>query len=380
VLGHFDWLDSKTARYFPSQPFQPNVTYTLQMKSGVAGVNGQRVRRQLTWTFQVRPPRVVYITSGVTNRELWTVGLDGASPKQLTHTNSSIFDFDAAPDGDTVAYTAYNEQNGLDLWLIDRDGSDAHRLLDCGKDRCQAPVWSPDSSRIAYSRQSTGLTQNGPLGAPRPWLANVQTGETSPVYTDTQIIGYGASWSPDGKWLASSDGIKGEIHLLDLDTRKVISFTSNTGMLGSWSPDSRYLLYTNIVSGDTDPRTVVMQADLTTGAIITLFGETTQDRDYGYQVPAWSPAGSQIVLSLKADAASPANQLWLLQQDLIDGPMIAAEPGYTYDFYHWDPWGQALVFERAQLGAKYSPEVVVWHPDTGLQVIAKEATQPLWLP
>jgi Tol biopolymer transport system component len=83
-------------------------------------------------------------------RELMVVPANGGTPKQLTFTGGEIFDFDTAPSGDYVAYPVLNDKKGFDLWLVERSCKSPHRLLDCGANRCNSPVFSADGNTIAY--------------------------------------------------------------------------------------------------------------------------------------------------------------------------------------------------------------------------------------
>jgi dipeptidyl aminopeptidase/acylaminoacyl peptidase len=268
----------------------------------------------------------------------------------------------------------------MDLWRIARQGGEPQLLLDCAGERCSQPVWSPDSRRIAYSRQPAAIAPGAPPGAPRPWLLDVQSGQSTPVFDDSQIIGFGASWSPDGKRVAIYDGIAGELQVVELDSGEVVLLSSNTGTTGEWSPDGRYLLYTKVESGETSTHTMVMRADFTSGEIATLIGKGAEGHDAAYSVPDWSPAGDQLVLGLRLDPGSPEKHLWVIQPDYLGGAMIADEPGYTYSFYSWDPWGNAIVMQAFRLGTSEPSEVMLWTAEGGLRSLAKVAMLPDWLP
>ncbi len=326
-----------------------------------------------------RPSRVVYISAQGGQRELWTVGLDDQPPEPLTQTGGRVYDFAAAPDGKQVAYTVLNESQGVDLWLVDRSGRSPRRLLECGSSRCTAPAWSPDGKQIAYSREAASLTPNSGPGAPRPWLVEVPTANTRPLFQDGQIIGYGASWSPDGRRLVSYDGISGGLRVAELATGKFEFLPANTGALGAWSPDSRYLLYTRVEEIDAGFRTVILRTDFNSGETSVFLGNDDQ-RDHAYALPAWSPDGKYLLVGLQNEPGNPARQVWQIQPDLIEGPVIAGEADYTYSLYQWRADGGAVAMQRSRLGTVSGPEVLVWTADGGLKVLAENAMLPQWLP
>ncbi len=198
----------------------------------------------------------------------------------------------------------------------------------------------PQVPGLAYNLEAAGITPDAPPGAPRPRIINLSTGQDRPVFSDPQTTGYGISWSPNGNWLASYDGINSLIRVVNLNSGQQMTLPSNYGTTGAWSPDSCYFLYANVVSGANDrPITILYQADFQTGETGIFLGQASDEVDYAYRIPAWSPSGSQIALVMRADPPNAAQQIWLISPDVLGDPVIAREPNYSYGFYHWDPLG-----------------------------------------
>ncbi len=363
----------------PTKPYLGDLV--VHMVPGKIGSDGGWLRKDVSWNLTVRPTMIVYMNYVEPKRELMVVPANGGTPKQLTFTGGEIFDFDTSPSGDYVAYSVLNDKKGFDLWLVERSGKNPHRLLDCGANRCNSPVFSPDGNTIAYNREPAGLTPNAPNGPPRPWLVTVETGDARPVFSDQQIIGYSALWSPDGNWLASYDGLANQIRAVNLKSGQQVTFPSSLGMLGSWSPDSNYLVYPNFITGtDNKTRTFIYRADFKSGELGILVGIAKSDDDFVYSAPEWSPTGKQIAFSMRIDPQKPDRQVWVIDPGTLGGPVIAKEPGYTYDFIQWDPWGAGLFIQQASLKNTYNPQVATWYPMQGLQVVAENAMFPHWLP
>jgi len=386
VGGTFTAVDPQTVEFRPNRPLQPGVEYSLRLAPAALGQNGENLRRDWVKTVRVREPLIVYMTIQEGNRELFSVDLQGKNPRQLTQTNNLVFDYAVSPGGDWIAYSAINDQKGVDLWLVNRDASQTRKLLDCGTGQCESPAWSPDGRQIAYTRKLPGLESGTAPGLPRPWLIEMDSGANRPVYADQQILGYGSVWSPDGKWLGTIDGMTKAIRLINLDSGQDVIIPSNTGTLPSWSPDSRTLWFTTVEKKGDFYQSTIQSADFETGEITTIFGKDPTSHDYAYGSPAWSPGGGeanpgdQVIISYRPTIESPARHLWLVNPNTLGGPLIAAEEDYSYDLYSWDAWGENIVFRRIRLGAVYNPEVILWRPGEENQVIASTASFPQWLP
>jgi Tol biopolymer transport system component len=377
--GKIKWLDSRTLQFVPASPFQPDTDYKLILRAGSLTAKGRAVKSDQVWQARVRNPLIVYLNVADKKSILWTMDLLGNPVQQLTPETIKIISFDASHDGEFVIFASGNAQGGVDLWRVSRAGGDASILLDCGHDRCTAPAISPDSARIAYSREAAGPSPDLPFGSPRTWVLDLQSGQNNAVYADQQIIGYGPSWSPDSKKLATFDGLADQIRLLDLTDNQQYIFPSNTGGPITWSADSAKLMFTDIQQGESGLRTRVRLADLTLNDSSTLLGQN-DDHDYSYYSLAWSPAEDSVVLGFRVSDDQPAQVFWLFDPGILDGIIIAEQEDYTYNSPLWNPWGTALVFQQYKLRGKFKPQIGLWEPSFTKPLILTEGLMPHWLP
>jgi len=378
VPGKFDWQNDHTLLFIPSSPYPQNVTVHLGRSR--IGIGGVWLRQDVNWKLSVRQPEIVYMGYSNPQRELMVISPTGGKPHQLTNTGGKIFDFDTSPIGDRIVYSIANKNNGLDLWLVDRDGQNTHRLLDCGADLCSSPAWSPDGKLIAYNRQPAGLTPAAPPGAPRLRIVDATTGMDRPVFSDSQTIGSGALWSPDGNWLASYDGVASQIRVVNTKSGRQVLLPSTLGLLGSWSPDSAYLIYPNPFTDSLGTRTVLYRADFKSGEVGAFIGKDSDPSDYDFGNPAWSPDKTDILLDLRINPSKPDRELWMYRPATMDGLLIAQEMGYSYDYFRWDPWGAHLVIQVAELNKPFSPQIDIWQSGQSLKKIADNGMFPHWLP
>ena len=380
ITGRFTWnQDGRSVTFWPVQPLLPNQKYTLQLAPGVVGQSGRSLRRALTWQVQVRSPAVVYLADSLAP-EIWLAGIDGEHPRQLTSTGGKVFDFNAAPDGGRVVYSAQNGQQGIDLWEVDRQGGQPRLLLPCQADWCVNPAFSPDGAKIAYSRRWASLSDGAPPGVPRIWTLDVAAGTTSALYDDPNVGGYEPVWAPDGRHLAFFDGLSLGVRVLNIQGGTDFMLDSDSGMVGEWSPDSRQLIYIDHETTDTGLYVVVYVVDVQTQQVRRVLGEDQGPMDYS--VPTWSPDGEWVTVSVRLLNGSPSKQIWRMRLDGSQREEITDDQLYTHAACRWDPAGQALVYQRLALGASAArPEVVVRNQAGGkILLLVEDASQPRWIP
>jgi TolB protein len=375
------------ARFMPAEPLEPGVTYTAKIAAGAVSTAGRVLRSDVVWSFTVRQPGLVYIAPATSGPpEIWRVNLDGNNATVLTETGGRVFDFSLSGDGQRLVYSAINQQDGIDLWLMDLPIASAEAtlpprlLVDCGRDRCTVPAWAPDGARIAFSREETGLAPDAPPGPPRVWTVNVDTGEAAALYVDSQVLGYGPTWSPDGKRLAFYDGSVSGIRVVEIATYEEMVLPTRMGLVGTFAPDGQQMLFNDVSVSENLVNSILYLADFNTRAVSEPFAADAPWSDYG--VPAWSPNGEWLAVSLRDQTNTPGKQLWLMRPDGSEARAITRDPGFTHGGYRWDPWSRRLVIQQVALGTPFpKPELVVWNLDTGQsQVVAVDATLAEWQP
>ncbi len=379
IVGSYRWADDKTLQFIPREPFQPDAVYTLAFAPGALTANGRQLKETASWDVRVRPPLVAYIVAEQGQGRMWTVEPQSGKNNPITDESLKVFDFDVAYSGEFIVFSAFNEQNGVDLWRVGRDGGNPVFFVQCGPDRCTVPAVSYLDRRVAYVREAASPSPDLQFGAPRIWVLDPETRQNGPLYEDPQIIGYGPVWSPDGTRLSSFDGLAKEIRLLDLITGNQLTIPSLIGNPVTWSGDGNTLVFIDMEINEFGIYTQIRQAKLITNEIVSMFGENDK-RDYRYNSLAWSPMEDELVIGLQFKENDPAQVLWLIDPITLGGQVIAEQPGYTYTDPQWDPWGRALVFQQFKLKGTYKPGIGMWMPGFEEPVVIAEGLMPRWLP
>ena len=127
--------------------------------------------------------------------EIITVPVEKGDARNLTNT-VGVMERDPAwsPDGKSIAY--FSEESGeYALVIRDQKGDRPGRKIDLGEPASfyYRPVWSPDSTKVAYSDRRLNL-----------WYVDVATGTRVKVATNP--IGFNGDvleprWSPDSRWI-----------------------------------------------------------------------------------------------------------------------------------------------------------------------------------
>ena len=81
---------------------------------------------------------------GAAGTEIYTANADGSDPRRLTVNTVADTDPAYSPDGSKIAFTRSN-----DIWVMNADGSGPRNLTDHPA-QDTSPAWSPDGKRLAF--------------------------------------------------------------------------------------------------------------------------------------------------------------------------------------------------------------------------------------
>jgi Tol biopolymer transport system component len=172
---------------------------------------------------------------------------------------------DLSPDGKKLAFISHMYGMGRQELHVKSLADKQDNVLASDDNYRYYPRWSPDSTRIAYSRfhsidQKTNGETNPPLGTTKAGpivMLDTRRGEEQLITSQGQWLDYMYDWSPDGEWvLASSNRPSPEterwqICLFPLsaaphaesEMRVVASDPENSLWTPRFSPDGRWICY-----------------------------------------------------------------------------------------------------------------------------------------
>ena len=378
VSGTIRW-DGASLLFSPDIPLRSNTVYTATLTEDLVSRRGRPLHDPVQWQFQTGQPRLLYISKDENGSDqVFLIDPEDNSPVQLTEEAYGVFDYALSPDGTTIAYSALREDGGSDLWASTLDGQEHYPLLICPEAVCNGVAWQPNSERLIYERRVMPIPGSAP-GPPRLWWLNLSTSETVAVFDDNQILGYGATWAPDGEWVSyvapSSQGVQ----IYNVNDGRNVLIPSRIGSLATWNPQGDSLLVADIQPGDEGFSVHLLKASPATGELVNISGADQIVEDGS---PTWSPDGKWIAITRKAAGTSMGKQIWLMRPDGSEIRGLTNDTNIHHGLPAWSPDGRYLAFQRFPLREiDATPEIWLMDLETEtMRQLATSGNRPTWVP
>jgi Tol biopolymer transport system component len=231
-------------------------------------------------------------------------------------------------DGTKIAYLS-GEPGQLDVFVVDIATGVTNQVTNIPGAE-DGPVWSPDGSRLLFSRNGLDIWSSSVLTMVETDGSNI----TDIANPDTMWVFGPAAWSPDGSHIVVSANLTAGgfgLYAMDIETGALVHLTSKKGILSVWSQDGQQIAF--LLPDDTETLfdLAVMNSDgtelrrLTTGHLVRLI--------------RWSPDGTRIAFQLYEEGRS-------LAVVNVDGTgfAIILEPNESLLDLAWAPDGDHLLY------------------------------------
>lgn len=219
--------------------------------------------------------------------QICIMNADGSAMRRLTTEDRRRHYYPSlAPDGGSVVYSSFREQNVYEIYRLDLTDGRVEQLTD-RLGVLTAPEVSPDGERITFVR------------------GNPVTGELRIMFMDQdgrnarempQISGWDPTWSPNGNQILFASGAGNGVQLFAVDLKgKNLRQVSNLPAIrgrSDWSPNGRFIV---TYSGPAWHREVyIMEADGSNARQLTPGGGNSQG-------PSVSPDGQWVAFTAYFD-------------------------------------------------------------------------------
>jgi TolB protein len=210
--------------------------------------------------------------------EIYRLNLNDGSVDRLTNRMGVLNAPEVSPDGSSIAFTRGNPNNGqFQVMVMDRNGENAGNIPQIfGWD----PTWSPDGKQILYA--------SGPDGGVQLFVVN-RNGNGLHQVSHLPAIRGRSDWSPDGQWIVTYSGPSWhrELYIMNADGSNVRQLTPSGGNSQgpSFSPDGKWVAFTayfDKYSDDHGCEIYVIRIDGTDLRRLT-------NNDYCDYQPRWGP-------------------------------------------------------------------------------------------
>ena len=171
VAGSYVW-DGNRLVFTPSQPWQAGETIRVMLAAGsrAAGWLGLPIRREATWSFTIRQPRLVYLYPADEAANIYALEPFSGVNIPLTNHPGGVQDFQVDFSGTVIYYSVRNGGAGSDIYRLNIPPSqpaekpeatgqatpettttlEPEIILSCSQAICRAPTVSPDGRYLAY--------------------------------------------------------------------------------------------------------------------------------------------------------------------------------------------------------------------------------------
>ena len=214
---------------------------------------------------------------------------DGSNARKLT-TNNNVRHFypSLSPDGQSVLYSSFREQNVYEIYRLDLNNGNVDQLTD-RLGILTAPEVSPNGESITFARGSGNPGTN-------QFQIMMMNRDGENAENVPQVLGWDPTWSPDGNQILFASGSEGSVQLFvaNRDGNNVRQITNLPAIRGrsDWSSDGQWIV---TYSGPSWNRELyIMNADGANVRQLTPTGGNSQG-------PSFSPDGKWVAFTAYFD-------------------------------------------------------------------------------
>jgi hypothetical protein len=348
--------DNENFNLYPSVPLAIGDTYQLINSKNITVVDN----------IYVRKPCLIYLSDPNGRSEIWKKCAD-SNPEQITKTGGNVQNFTASWLGDKIFFTETHENNSIDIWKINPDGSEANNIYSCMDSGCTDLEYSPLTGKLAFI-QTNNIQQIKVLNLKDLAITNIEDSASD------------LNLSPNGQYLSYLNSSSNELTIIDLSNMTRVVQPSSIGLVGDWAADSQSILFGQLNYWGGIPYSNVNRFEIKSGKLTPLF--TSQNQEFEFFQPTFTGDPGIYLVSVRQSNSGSSKLFWLLNSIGEVVKEITTDPLYHYSFPSWNSDYSELVFQRFPNNTSVgSPQIVIWNKATNtFEVVSNNASMPHWLP
>jgi TolB protein len=233
--------------------------------------------------------------TGSSVHQIYAINLDGSDNRKLIEAVIGLNHHDWSPDGQKIAAVGYVDQSTWSIYVFGLESEVLTRLTDTSGVMDSEPNWSPDGSRLVFTRMYSDQDSHEEI-----WIMNADGSDQHWI----GVQGFAAKWSPDGSRFIYSSNRSGnyEIYISNIDgtDEQQLTRSSADETFPTWSPDGSQIAY-SASTGEWNTRESTKTYEIfVMDANGSNVRQLTNNASYDGN-PRWSSDGSLITFSSDRD-------------------------------------------------------------------------------
>jgi dipeptidyl aminopeptidase/acylaminoacyl peptidase len=302
----------------------------------------------------------VDVAANRTVNQIYTVGIDGASLKQVTNGPSSSSSPRWSPDGKRLAFVT-----GGQIWTMEPDGDDRKQVTRISTG-ASGPVWSPDGKWIAFVSDVYPNCTSDDCNKTED--SKAEASKVQAHVTERLLYRHWVEWRDRKRThvfvVPSAGGPAADFTPGDFDSPP---YAASSNIDYAFSPDSREIAFLK----NTDKiEAVSTNSDIYVASLFDKSQKNITAANRGYDVsPVYTPDGKYIIFRSQATPGFEADRWRIMRYNRATGETVELTRGFDQqaDEIAVSPDSKTVYFAAGEKG--YSPIFTVpVEPDFRLRI------------